>query len=346
VGLKLTPKEKQVLYGLVRWPDCNDNELAGELDLGRTTVTVIRQRLEKKQLVSKVLIPDFQRIGCELLTTLYGEFTGTASNTIEAFRESIQDGVSAMFYMIRAGGMHLSFGAARSLTEVREHISEHHRLHHESGYLTDRRHNYVFFPLKFTHIPRFFDYAPLLAEHFDLPHSQQKKEKVRRDGWRPTKRERKTFHALIAHPHATDEDVAAKAGVSRQTVNVLRNKFLGHGILRVLRIPDVSKLGFGLLAFTHLHMNPHHSIESRRPHVESLLEDSAHVLKISSDLESVLLSVHGGYGGFRRSYDRLLAVYRDNGLLLGDPVVRVFPVEQTEHILEHNYANLVSGILM
>ena len=339
----LTSRERLVLYGLVRWPHLGDVGLGEVLGLGRTTVTVIRRRLVGHGLVEGFLVPDFGRVGCELLTALYGEFSGAASHGLDAFKAVVRDGVGSAFYMVRFGGQHLSLGAARNLTQVGEAISAHHRVHHESGYLTDRRHNYVFFPLKLTNIPRFFDYAPLLAKEFGLEYRPDRVTASKAVDWKPTRRERGVYTALVSLPEASDEKVAAKAGVSRQTVNVLRNRFLGSGLLRPLKIPDVSRLGFGLLAFTHLHMSPHVGRDGRKKHTESVLEDCAHVLKVSGDLESVLLSFHKDYGDYRRSHERLLGVYRKNRLLSDDPVVKLFPLLGTDQLLNHRYGNVLSG---
>lgn len=53
--MALTVRERGVLFGLVRWPESTDAELAVDLGLNRTTVTVIRQRLLKRGLVRSVL---------------------------------------------------------------------------------------------------------------------------------------------------------------------------------------------------------------------------------------------------------------------------------------------------
>jgi len=321
----------------------NDPELAGKLGVGRTTVTAIRRRFERSGMVSYHLLPDFARAGCELLTTLYGEFSGAAVRDLDVLRESLRDGVGSAFYMVRFGGQHLSFGAAESLTRVREGIIAHHRAHHESGYLTDRRHNYVFFPLKLTQLPRFFDYAPLVAERFGLKHSVAAEPKPAAGVWRPSRKELSTFNALVSLPGGSDEAIAKIAKVSRQTVNSLRNRFLGEGLLKPVRIPDVKRLGYGLLAFTHLHMSPHVGLDGRRKHTESVLADAAHVLKIAGDLETVLLSYHADYGAFRKSQERLLEVYKRDNMLSDEPVVKLFPLSETENILNHDYSNIVPG---
>ena len=344
VKLKLTPKEREVLYGLVRWPESTDYELSDMLDLARTTVTVIRQRLERKGVVFKTLVPDFKRVGCELLTILYGEYNDLKTGELEGFDKTISENISSAYYTIRSGGLHLSLGASKSLTEVVGHIRKHHGLHHDNGFLTDKRHNYVFFPLEHTKVSRFFDYAPLIAERFGLKHEDKKEKKVKTRHWRPTKRERIVFNELIKNPGASDEKVSKHSKVSRQTVNNLKNKFKKQGLIRPLKIPDIRTLGFNLLSFTHLHMNPHHNIKDREEYRTSLLDDPGHLLKISGDFESILISAHKDYTEYRKSYEKMMDTYQENKLLLEEPVTQLYPLDQSRHILHHDYSRIVSGV--
>jgi len=338
----LSVRERRVLFGLVRWPGLSDVGLGEELSLGRSTVTVVRRRLERGGFVSGFLLPDFGRVGCELLTALYGEFSGAGG--VGSLGRELRDGLSSVFYMVRSGGLHLSLGAAGSLTDVAEGIRSHHRIHHEGGFLSDRRHNYVFFPLKFTRVLRFFDYAPLLASHFGLDYVADKVGFKKPADWSPSSRELKVFRSLVSFPNETDEKVASVAGVSRQTVNGLRNRFLEGGLLRPVRVPDLSKIGFGLMAFSHLHMNPHHGVSAVEPRVREVLSDPAHVLNVSGDLESVALSFYRDYGEFRSSQARMVDSYKRGNLLLGDPVTQVFPLDQTEHVVYHDYGGIVAGL--
>ena len=40
----------------------------------RPTITAIRNKLEKKRLYEKFIIPDLEKIGCEIILARYGEF--------------------------------------------------------------------------------------------------------------------------------------------------------------------------------------------------------------------------------------------------------------------------------
>ena len=341
--MKLTSAEGKVLYGLVCWPEFNDVELAVELGLSRVTVTSVRQRLTKNGLYKTFYVPDFMGAGMELFTTMYGEFSGETVHDKKTFLKEVKAGIKNIFYMIKSGGLHLSFGAAKNYTHLRDHIINHHNLHHKSGYLTDKRHNYVIFPLKHTSMPKYFDYAPLLAQHFGLKHKTVgTTKKTVKMVWKPTKREQTTYTAIVENPTATDQEISDLCGVSRQTVNTLRNKFLKDGLLKPLKIPDMGKLGYQLISFTHMHMNPHKTVEDRSSHTNEILEDVNHVLKVSGDLESIMLSVHKDYSSFKKSHDRLLKTYEGERLLSDKPVVHLYPIEETHHMLEHKYSNIIN----
>lgn len=277
---------------------------------------------------------------------MYGEFTGSLKEGVELVRDGIRDSVSSVFYMVRSHGLHLSLGASENITRVREGVRDHFRLHHESGLFTDRRHNLVLFPLEHLNASRFFDYAPLLARHFSLDYDGGELGLVSGESsWRPTRRERDTFHALVANPHSTDEQVGLVAGVSRQTVNVLRNKFVNEGLLKLVAVPRMHDLGFNLMSFTHLHLNPHKSSNDLST-LQNFFADPAHVLHVSGDLESVLLSYYTDYGSYRRQTASLTNRLRKHDLLLEHPSSHVFPLDETESVVDHEYGGIVSDTIL
>ena len=65
--LSLTEKEKIVLWGLCRHPLLNDEELSGKLNLKRSTLTAIKNRLKGKGWFGLRYIPNFHKLGCEFL---------------------------------------------------------------------------------------------------------------------------------------------------------------------------------------------------------------------------------------------------------------------------------------
>ena len=64
---QLTRKERLVFYNLVKHPDFNDNQISKEIDVKRSTVTAIRNKLKRDGFYTKLVIPNLPALGCRLM---------------------------------------------------------------------------------------------------------------------------------------------------------------------------------------------------------------------------------------------------------------------------------------
>ena len=71
---KLTHKEKLVLWGLAEYPGLKDNELSKKLGIKRRTFGAVKTKLKNNRVFSTSVFPDFNALGCEILTICYGTF--------------------------------------------------------------------------------------------------------------------------------------------------------------------------------------------------------------------------------------------------------------------------------
>ena len=353
--MNLTEKEKLVFYGLVKWPELSDTLLSEKIGIGRSTITTIRNRLEKKKLYTTINVPDFEHIGCEILSVLYGEFHPHTRLDKEMMGE-----FKNIFFMMSMGMHKVSLGASSTFTEIKKHIEDYHDTHHKYGISVMKRHNYVLFPLKLCKIFRFFDYAPLLRDHFNLNVLDKEspninfnpyKGKTHRYGISArtpslTWREKRVFRALIEYPKLSDSEIGLKVSMTRQTVNTLRRKIEAFRLMKTKRIPDIRKLGFELLIFTHLHLNPMTPIHKRSDGIRLLLDDPTHILKISGNLESVMLSVFRDYTHYLGTHDKLFNFYRARQFLLEEPITKIFSMNEADLNIHHMYVPLVENVLM
>jgi DNA-binding MarR family transcriptional regulator len=340
---KLTEKEKLVFFGLVRWPQYSDGELAEKLGLGRSTVTSIRNRLEGEKLYSEVNVPDLEKIGCEVFTALYGEFRPTAMYRKHA--KDLENEFASMFFMMSMGPHKVSFGAGKNFTDMGRHIEDYHDRHQKVGFSSEKKHTQVMLPLKLSRIHRFFDYAPLLKEYFGLSVPEEPENRVLRK-ITLSGSEKEVLAALVRFPQASDGELAAATGLSRQTVGAIEKKLFDEGVVRKVRVPDVGKLGFELLAFTHLHMNPRKGMDERSEGIQRMMGSSANVLKVSGNLEGVTLSVFRDYTEYLRGHGKVLDYYKEKGLLVEEPTIKLFSTREADLEMHHRYAPLVEGVLM
>ena len=85
----LTGREKLVLWGLCRYPLLNDEELAKKLDLKRSTLTAIKNRLKGKGWFSLNYIPNFRKLGCQFFSIFDVGFKGGKSKGVEVIKNEL-----------------------------------------------------------------------------------------------------------------------------------------------------------------------------------------------------------------------------------------------------------------
>ena len=66
--IKLSPNEKKVLVGLLRYPSKKDTEICEILKMRKSTFSTIKSRLEQQELYNRVTIPGFPKIGAEVFS--------------------------------------------------------------------------------------------------------------------------------------------------------------------------------------------------------------------------------------------------------------------------------------
>jgi len=346
-----------VLWGLIKWPESTDAELAEKLSLPRSTVTTIRRRLRAGGLYFTHLIPNLAALGCEIITALYGEFHPSESSRQKKKNswdiiDKVRKKLDYNFFTVHMNGHHASLSAAKDFHQVKQHVEKHHEVFHEEGFYSPQRHNFVLFPIRLCAIQRFFDHAPLLARHFGFSHLHEKNIKLHDLPSSPpttslklNKTDRKVFYTMVSHPDENDRQIAQRLNITRQTVFTVRNRLYRNGLIRRINIPNLRALGFELLVFAHLHLSPHAPLEKRKHDIQKLLQDASHILKISGNLESILISVYRNYLHFQRSYDTLRRYYRSQGYLIEDPQIKVFPLHEDSISLEYNFAPLLGKVL-
>jgi len=343
----LTEREKLVFYGLCRWSDYSDIELSRRLKVKRSTVTAIRHKLKEKKYYSTIKVPDFQRIGCELLAVRYCDMNPLT--TYWERRKYVTARVSPnTFFSLGSDKQTMSISANSNYTEIKEHMEEFERVYSEHNFFSDEGPTYVFFPLNLSRVFLFFDYASALRHNFNLKYDERMVPDLRRravDCVEFSDREKLVYYALIKYPDLGEADIAEKVGVTRQTVNNMRRKFRSQGLIKTSIVPDLEKLGYELLVLYHTRFNPQKPIPERMDTLEYVLNEGSHILVISGNTESVALTVHKSFTDLRRSYDQLVSMYREKDSISSDPTIRIHPLSDIKTIIYGRYAPLVKKVL-
>jgi len=165
----LTKNEEAVLYGLIKYPHLNDSELHDYINIKLSTLTSIKNRLIQQGYLRALLVPMLNRMGFELLATIYTEFNpvipleeriSTTKQTIEVFDE--------IFFSVGEQEKGFSISLSKNYTAIGRINDIRTETFGEVGLLDKEYPHEVIFPFETSHITRFFDFSRALRSFFNL----------------------------------------------------------------------------------------------------------------------------------------------------------------------------------
>lgn len=295
--INLTEKEKIVLYGLTRWPELNDNQLAKKIKVKRSTITSIKNKLRKKEYYRILRIPSCGIIGCSILAISKHKFSADIRNSnINDFPELV--------YHVSSERDSIGISVARDFAELRENLEKLMDKHENKRLIKDLDH--VYFPVKNMDILRFFDFSFLLKHmfHLDLDGKKQSFE-FNKKPIRLTKKERLVLYALVKYPEYTDTRISKITKISRATVSKLRKYLLDKKYLKTVVIPNAKKLGIAFLILTHSKLAKKYSLYKEM--IAKSLEHSPQTfLAMSNSSEFVNIGAYSNYTEYKEIIDLFL----------------------------------------
>ncbi|MFH1403793.1 MAG: hypothetical protein ABIH11_05965 [Candidatus Altiarchaeota archaeon] len=344
----LNRNERLFLYGLARHPGLTDREIGGEMGLSRSTTTSIRNRLERLGCFSYVRVPDFGRLGCELFNVHYSHLNPLADH--DAWWKGFQETryFNNMFFYAGSSHDDVIMTVTRNYTEEKRGLDEILRLNELSGTLYDEHPCNIFFPLSLSKIFLFLDFSDLIGDYYRLGREREEKIEFKVPSRKPlnlTSKEKEVLYYLVKYPEDRDEDIAEKAGCSRQTVNKTKTSFEKEGLLTTRIIPNLRSLGFELLTFTHTTYNPATPIETRAEGITRIVRDSSQFMIISTDTESVRLSAFRDYHELQKKYTSFIKHYMKKKYILHNPTIKVHSISDPRFKVYMNFHKPLKSML-
>jgi DNA-binding Lrp family transcriptional regulator len=131
--------------------------------------------------------------------------------------------------------------------------------------------------------------------------------------------ERKMLSELIKNSRRSDRELAKSIGTSQPTATRIRTKLEKEGYIKeYTAIPDLSKMGFSILALTFMKLDIKHSLppkevpEFRKVHYDAISKEPNAIILIKRGMglgyDAVVLSLHQDYS----SLDRFRTFMRQN----------------------------------
>jgi len=350
--VKLTANEKQVFYGISKWPESSDEELSSKINVKRSTVTAIRNKLERGGFYEKINIPNLGKLGCELIVARYGDFnplTPWSKRKRQASREP------ELFYRISTDTSRISLVTAKDFTEIKRYLETAAHRHGSHGYLTKTGVKHVYYPLALSSIPLFFDFPPILNKHFNLGFKEETKvflETKKPEQEELSETEKHVLYMLVKHPTLKDKEIAKKLLITRQTVNNTRSKLVERELIKTTVFPDLAKLGFEIIAFAHIEINKKIPLndefrETREKVLEEIIKEGSHYVISSGDMDDILLSTFKNYTDLEKTYSNIINAYTKNNFIDDeeDVNIKIYPAGEIKNHMKARCGPLVKKIL-
>jgi len=345
----LTPKEKLMLYGLVKHPNLTDKQLSNELKIKQSTVTSIRNRLKNNGFFRKLIIPRLQNMGCQMLVTIYTSFSPLipleerveiTGSTIEVFEE--------IFFSVGEQDKGFSLSLSKDYATIGKINDIRTQTFGGRGLLEEEYPNMVVFPFDISRIYRFFDFAPLLKKSFNLKFDD--KEDLVNLAFRQTKNTELTdtgknvFCMMISYPDSSDENIGRELGVSRHTVSRLRRGFENNNLIRKIHLPDLKKFGFEILVFYHIRFDPRNPPNIENDEAAMLMSNSS-IFFASRQFEAVMISVYSDYDDFKSDSMNITQLLKQNRWIAEDPKILSYSLSKMVFIKDFKFAPVTQKIV-
>lgn len=331
VKKKLTKKELDALWGLINYPILNDKYLAKKTNLKLSTVTAIRRRFREKDYFQTVNIPNFYRLGYELLSVEYGPFNETVpiDRRIKYFKKFLSNDTNSIFsLMSRSNGVVLNI--TKNYAEANEHYKNlgafftEHNLSDESGWKR------VIFPFQNSIFWNFFDFSPVIRYSYDIKRrinlkefSSKKEVKAARLG----KKARKILYGLVKYPEESDKRIADRFGVSRQAVSSLKKRFLKEDLMSTRRVMNFEYTGCSLVTFGYIFFGTKAPIDMRKNGLDYTKKNIPSFIGVSSAFENVSFAALKNLSDYEKIREKILSFYKSHLTIAKPPDTLLFPVE-------------------
>lgn len=324
----LTEKEHRTLRGLITYPSLNDRKLASKLKLKLSTVTAIRRRLDEKGYYQSVNVPNLYRLGFELISVEFGELSQTVSDkTMKNVLKKALLKDPNVIYALADRSHFLILSVMKNYTEAKCHHEDLHILLNEKGMFEGEVLEQVIFSFEISKFLNFFNYIPLLnyidgtetteimPQPFDVTKSRAKL----------TKKERALLYGLVKFPTESDNNLANRYKVARQTVSSIRKKFEREGLISTTRILDPELLECDLIVFAHTTLGPMFPILEKQKENPFALRTAPVIMNVSGNFENALIGMVKSYTDFERLKREILSYYKPQLRITRSPNVILFP---------------------
>jgi len=250
--IPFTKKESLVFYGLVKYPYLTDNELSQKINIQRSTITAIKNKLVKQEFYKTYAVPNFQALGCELLVFMHGKIPSSQKEGVEMEEKEIVNAVINTPEIVFSASNKETFFAIMIFKNYTTYRSAMDGLLKKYDQLLGKKPDIDFFPFDINLSYKFMEFSTTLKRLLNVDVQDETTPPIKISKKHPlSKMEQLIFYALIRYPSMPDSQLALKLNISRQKLSRVKKNLISPGLLTIARIPDPKKLGCELMTYVH-----------------------------------------------------------------------------------------------
>jgi hypothetical protein len=157
--------------------------------------------------------------------------------------------------------------------------------------------------------------------------------------------EQATLVALVENPRASDREIAAIVGLSRQAITRIRNKLLEEGVCNPACLPSLYKWGFEICAVAHPKFNMEIPWGKRlKSQPKEVVDLSFYTLSKAN--EGVANYIIARYSEYSDQLQGILAWYHKAKALDETPNIMLFPLERSTELRTFEFGPAVRHLML
>ena len=341
----LSHNEELVLYGMVRFPNRNDRELAEVLKIKDSTVNYCRNQLEKREMFQVVYVPVLNRLGFEILSINFAEYNLKLSPTKRMDIMSDIESSNDIFLRLGEAEKEFSISFNKNYSEFIANTHERTEVMGNLKLITKALPENVVFSVNSSEVLNFFDYSKLLQANFHIDLKNLNIEAVK-ESHVPyfdnselvnlSENDKAVFYALVDYPNKSIKEISELETVklNRHTVSKLRERYLSEGLMKKIIIPNLGLLDYDLLVYYHFRFLPNSPIT---PEIVQNLNSSSTVLFFHNKYEAVLLSAFQNYSEYKEDKVVKYTYLNSHDILGKSPNPRKYVLNQIKYLRKFDF---------
>jgi len=326
--LKLTSKERLVLYGLARYPGLSDIDLAMKIGVDRSTIFKSKRKFRDWQLIKLLNVPSGEAVGAEILTGVAIRYRPEATIEVRRGSEAFDEWMSHpnCVYHTYTETDSVSIIYSKNFTEFKKNFDPFINEYNRKDFIQNIE--CIHFPLELTWNSS--DACLGVNDIYDLKRDDLPEGLLpmgpRPDGAKLTEKDKLTLYAFVKYPMLSDLELSRRTGISRPTISGKRTKFFQSGLLSREAHVEWQKICCQLITFYNLKID-------RGTSEEEIFKVYATFSKMGSPLFSYFQPgcalgafLSPTYQDLKRRLDTGLRSLAEQGLLEDEPTMVIMPI--------------------